>query len=277
MQDNHESSENKRTGIGAILNLDPSQKDDAYTFKFMALVCLACAIVVSAAATVLKSLQVENEKIDVQRNILGVMGLAEKDATLSSSQVSELYSKSVKCILVDQNGEVIDDDADPTSVNLEEQEKAYRELSLRNPEAAEKMQLRYPLFVTPREEPYKIYCIPISGKGLWSTLYGYLALESDANTVAGITFYKHGETPGLGGEIENPNWQEQFEGKQILNEQQELVSITVVKGKAPEGDEHAVDGLSGATLTCRGVENLLLKDLQHYLPYFKKVWEQKGN
>jgi Na+-transporting NADH:ubiquinone oxidoreductase subunit C len=177
---------------------------------------------------------------------------------------------------VDQNGNVIEEDADPTTINLEEQDGQVLEAKKRNA-SLDELSLKYPVFVTPREQPFQAYCIPIYGKGLWSTLYGYLALESDANTVRGITFYKHGETPGLGAEIENPNWQKEFVGKKILDDQGELVSIEVVKGRAPEESLHQVDGLSGATITSRGVQTLVKDALTKYRPYFEQIWKQKGS
>ena len=101
--------------------------------------------------------------------------------------------------------------------------------------------------------------LPVHGYGLWSTLYGFLALEPDANTVSGLGFYEHGETPGLGGEVDNPKWKALWEGKKLYGEQGE-VEIQVVKGavdsKTPNA-EHKVDGLAGATLTSNGVSNLL--------------------
>lgn len=266
-------------------------------FGFMATVCFLCAILVSGAATGLRSFQEENQKVDIQRNILRVMELTEPGQELSNEQVKTLYAEKVKCIVINSRGEVIDDDADPTTINLDEQRKAVQEIAIRQRRIQElqnvggqqgavttmqaavdevEKTLAFPIFVTPRTPPYDCYCIPISGKGLWSTLYGYFALESDANTVRGITFYKHGETPGLGGEIENPNWQAQFKGKKIL-ENNEFTSIRVYKAEAPEGSEHGVDGISGATITSRSVEVLLREDLERYRPYFEKIWEQKGS
>jgi len=99
---------------------------------------------------------------------------------------------------------------------------------------------------------------PIEGKGLWSTLYGYIALAPDANTVVGITFYDHGETPGLGGEVDNPRWKSLWPGRKVFDERGNPV-IQVKKGSAgpPAKDPHQVDGLSGATLTSRGVTALV--------------------
>jgi len=100
--------------------------------------------------------------------------------------------------------------------------------------------------------------LPIEGKGLWSTLYGFLALDADARTIRGITFYQHGETPGLGGEVDNPGWKARWAGRQAFDEQGE-VRIEVLKKEAgpPEEDPYHVDGLSGATITSRGVNELV--------------------
>ena len=98
--------------------------------------------------------------------------------------------------------------------------------------------------------------LPIYGKGLWGSLYGYLALKSDLQTIQGITFYQHKETPGLGGEVDNPLWKSQWDGVQLYDEAGNPAA-EVFKGPAPSDNAHAVDGLSGATITCRGVTNLI--------------------
>ena len=100
------------------------------------------------------------------------------------------------------------------------------------------------------------YIFPIEGKGLWSTLYGFLAVNKDLNTVEGIIFYAHGETPGLGGEIENPRWTGLWPGKKVFDKDGSP-AISVVKGQAKPGDPYQVDGLSGATITARGVMHLV--------------------
>jgi Na+-transporting NADH:ubiquinone oxidoreductase subunit C len=133
-----------------------------------------------------------------------------------------------------------------------------------------------PLYYCQKNGEIDSYIIPISGKGLWSTIYGYLALEPDAVTVKGITFYKHGETPGLGGEIEKEWFKQNFVGKKILSPQGELVSIAVIKGKVAdkysEGDAYRyVDGISGSTLTGNGLTQFLKEDLLQYEPFFKQI------
>jgi Na+-transporting NADH:ubiquinone oxidoreductase subunit C len=96
----------------------------------------------------------------------------------------------------------------------------------------------------------------VYGKGLWSTLYGFLSVEADKATVRGITFYKHAETPGLGGEVDNANWKQLWHGKQAFDSDG-AVALGVIKGKAPAEDPHAVDGLSGATITSNGVDDMV--------------------
>jgi len=123
------------------------------------------------------------------------------------------------------------------------------------------------------------YILPISGKGLWSTVYGYLALEQDGITIKGITFYKHGETPGLGGEIDKDWFKDSFKGKKIASPSGELVSVTIVKGKVidrvpSEEAYHCVDGISGATLTGNGINQFLKADLLKYEPYLKQIRQE---
>ena len=118
------------------------------------------------------------------------------------------------------------------------------------------------------------YAIPIAGKGLWSTLFGYFAIEPDGRTVKGITFYKHGETPGLGGEVDKPWFQQNFIGKRFVDENDQLLGIHVIKGKVQSDDQeayHKVDGISGATMTGKGLEYFLKDDLVKYEPFFKQV------
>ena len=137
---------------------------------------------------------------------------------------------------------------------------------------------RLPIYVVKADDggQASVYAIPVHGKGLWSTLYGYLALESDLDTIKGMTFYKHGETAGLGAEIAKPWFQENFVGKKIFDGEV-LRSIEVVKGKVeqliadPDDQIYAVDGISGASITGRGVADLLKEKLGIYEPYVKRV------
>ncbi len=119
--------------------------------------------------------------------------------------------------------------------------------------------------------------LPVYGKGLWGTLYGYLAVKSDLETVQGITFYQHKETPGLGGEVDNPDWKAQWEGRKLYDESGKPASL-VFKGPAPTTNAYAVDGLSGATITSRGVTNLIRYWVSDdgYGPFLKKMASEIG-
>ena len=117
--------------------------------------------------------------------------------------------------------------------------------------------------------------IPVHGKGLWSTLYGYLSLDSDLRTISGLQFYEHAETPGLGGEVDNPDWRASWKGKLAYDETGNVV-VEVVKGSVDPGSataDYKVDGLAGATLTTRGVNNLVRFWLgeQGFGPFLKKL------
>ncbi|MDX1700499.1 MAG: Na(+)-translocating NADH-quinone reductase subunit C, partial [Melioribacteraceae bacterium] len=121
------------------------------------------------------------------------------------------------------------------------------------------------------------YILPIYGKGLWSTLYGFIALDKDLKTIKGLTFYEHGETPGLGGEVDNPRWKNQWKGKQAFDEEGNI-TIEVIKGivdRSSPKSNYQIDGLSGSTITTRGVDNLVKFWLgeQGYGPFFAKQEE----
>ena len=128
-----------------------------------------------------------------------------------------------------------------------------------------------PIYVNKVNNVIQGYAIPISGKGLWSTLYGYFAIEPDCETAKGITFYAHKETPGLGGEVDKAWFQNNFIGKKFVDENGALIGIKVIKGKANPNSSHEVDGISGATVTSKGLEVFLLDDLKKYEPFFKKL------
>ena len=120
-----------------------------------------------------------------------------------------------------------------------------------------KQSLYSTVYLVEGEQGIERIILPIHGYGLWSTLYGFIALESDLNTVAGLGFYEHAETPGLGGEVDNPKWKALWPGKKVYADDSSMPAIGLIKGKAAAGDMHKVDGLAGATLTSNGVTNLV--------------------
>ncbi len=211
-------------------------REDTRTLVFAAVVCVSCSLLLSGAAAGLKSQQEANKEFDQHRNIVKAFGI--DISAISRPEIEKTFDDHVKAISAGSGDE-----------NL-------------------------PVYTwtdTGADKPSK-YAFPISGKGLWSTLYGYIALESDLETIAGLTFYKHGETPGLGAEIEKSWFQKQFAGKKLYKDG-EPTEFAVTKPGVAEGD-HAVDGISGATLTGKGVQALLRKDAAEYADYFNQI---KGN
>jgi len=235
------------------------RQSNLYTIVFIIITSLVAALILSVSSTMLKDRQERNAELDVKKNILYAVDLLKKD-----SDPEKLYKDNIRSTVVNSEGKVLEKSSLAEKIDFE------RELEKRSEER------QYPVFMSINKENGDVsaYCIPIVGKGLWSTLYGYLALETDLKTIKGISFYKHGETPGLGGEIEKPSFQKNFYGKQILTAAGELVSVTVLKGKTRPNSPsliHEVDGISGATLTSNGVNKLLKNCLTIYEPYFKTI------
>ena len=235
-----------------------------YSVVFILIITVFWGFVLSFAATSLREPQQANEKLNMRTNILLAVGLVGRDSDLGADELNGIYEESVKSFLVDHEGKVIQG-ASAEGVDLEEE--------LANPDPGA---WRLPVFVVTEGGRASVYAIPVFGKGLWSTLYGYLALSDDLDTVQGITFYKHGETAGLGAEIEQAWFQDNFVGKKIFDGG-ELRSIKVVKGKVgdvysdPSDHTYAVDGISGASMTGRGVTDLLEEKLNIYGPYIRRV------
>jgi len=226
------------------------------TFTVAALLCVVCAIVVSSAAVMLRPAQQANKLLDLKTNILASAGLLKAGVDV------ETQFEQITTRIVDMETGRFTDAVDPASYD---QRKAAKdpafsvELSGDEDIAKIKRRARYStVYLVEGEQGIEKIILPISGYGLWSTLYGFLALESDLQTVAGIGFYEHAETPGLGGEIDNPNWKASWVGKQAYSEGE--LAITILKGRVdPDrpGAESQIDGLAGATLTTKGVDNLV--------------------
>lgn len=240
-------------------------RSSAYTLGFAAAVCVSCSLVISSAAILLRDRQQKNVEIDMQKNILRCVGFAHEGAT--GEEIRRLYRENIEELVIDREGNVVEG----------------RRLSDLAPEDyldPMKDPAEFPLFVRKKDGEKLAYALPIAGKGLWSTLYGYLALEPDAETIKGITFYQHGETPGLGAEIEKAWFQDNWKGKKILGPKGRLVSVRVVKGKAKDAcpgaaAAHCVDGISGATMTNSGVTKLVASALKRYDPFFSSLRRPK--
>jgi Na+-transporting NADH:ubiquinone oxidoreductase subunit C len=226
------------------------------TFGVALALCVVCAVVVSSAAVILRPTQEVNKLLDLKTNILASAGLLQEGVSIET-QFEQISTRVVDL----DTGRFID----TVDAATYDQRKASKDpamsvaLDPKQDPAKIKRRANYAtVYLVEGEQGIEKIILPVKGYGLWSTLYGFLALEADLQTVAGIGFYEHTETPGLGGEVDNPKWKAGWIGKQAYNQGE--VVINVLKGKADmsrAGSESQIDGLAGATLTTRGVDNLV--------------------
>lgn len=237
------------------------RESTARTLVVALLVCLVCSVFVAGAAVALRPTQVENRLLDKQRSILAIAGLA--DASLSAAQVKQMFAERIQARVVDLDTGTFSDAQDPITYDpLAASKDPALSKALAGSEdiASIKRRERYStVYMVEHEGQLDTLIIPVRGYGLWSTLYGFIAVKGDLNTVAGFGFYQHGETPGLGGEIDNPNWRQLWLDKKLFDSNQD-VAIRVIKGNVDQNSataENQIDGLAGATLTSNGVTHLV--------------------
>ncbi|MDF1763344.1 MAG: Na(+)-translocating NADH-quinone reductase subunit C, partial [Oleibacter sp.] len=228
-------------------NNDSIQK----TLLVAVLLCLVCSVIVAGAAVSLKPLQVANKVEDRKMNILSAAGMLE-----SGKSISEQFENITTRIVNVSEGrfateaeiqEIRDAGLDPENYD---QRKASKMAELSqpmkgadDPASIKRLEKYAALFMVKDGDNIEKIILPIHGYGLWSTLYGFIALKGDMDTIIGLGFYSHAETPGLGGEVDNPNWKSMWEGKEVYDKDGD-VAIQVVKGQAEQGNPYQVDGLS---------------------------------
>jgi Na+-transporting NADH:ubiquinone oxidoreductase subunit C len=225
-------------------------RGDVFVIVYATVVCLICSLLLSATASALKKPQDYNVEIDRKTNVLKAFGVPiydESGKRIRAPAVEKYFADHIAELHIDAaTGREVASAADAKEA--------------------------LPLYVWKEDGRVTKYAFPIQGKGLWSTIYGYLALEGDLATIAGATFYRHGETPGLGAEVETDWFQNNFRGKKVFANGQRL-RFEIVKGKVADkyaqGNDHAVDGISGATLTGNGVMRFMNAYLDKYETYFK--------
>lgn len=240
------------------------RNSNKFTFIFAIIMVVVVGAALSFVSISLKPLQVQNSIKKEMINILGTVGVeAERE------NAEELfYANITKRITLNYKGEVVSastgqinpkDISDPFNVDVQKE--------FRNTDLA-KEERNYPMYLA-EVNGKKLAVIPMVGKGLWGPIWGYVALEEDYNTVYGAVFNHKSETPGLGAEINEKFFQEPFEGKKIYDESGDLVSINVKKGGADPSNPHAVDGITGGTITSNGVSEMLKRTLGIYDTYFQ--------
>ncbi|MFC0308813.1 Na(+)-translocating NADH-quinone reductase subunit C [Gallibacterium trehalosifermentans] len=242
------------------------------TILVVVLVSLVCSIIVASAAVGLKSIQNEQKLLDKQKNILSVAGLLPlkaKDAEIKALYAQNIEPKVVELATGDYVSNITNFDArvavkDPAQSVV---------INTDDDKAGIKVRAKYAEVYLVKDAQGNVsqIVLPIYGTGLWSVMYGFVSVAPDANTIKGITYYEQGETAGLGGEIANPNWQKYFVGKKLFDAQ-EQVAIKIGKGASADKD-HGIDGLSGATLTTKGVQGSFDYWFGHngFGPYLDKI------
>jgi Na+-transporting NADH:ubiquinone oxidoreductase subunit C len=239
-------------------------------------VCVVCSVFVSSAAVYLKPMQEANKALEKKRYILLAAGLMEEG---ERADVDELFKQiDPRWIEISTGKFVAEEDLPPESLDERKAAKdpKYSE-EIQDPHVGIGRKANYrQVYFTGKGDEIERIILPVHGKGLWSTMYGFLALDRDMTTIRSFAFYEHGETPGLGGEVDNPRWKASWVGKRAFDDTWEL-KLTVVKGNAGPDAVYEVDGLSGATLTARGVQNLVRFWLgeEGYGPLLKKLREGK--
>ncbi|MBN1379101.1 MAG: Na(+)-translocating NADH-quinone reductase subunit C [Gammaproteobacteria bacterium] len=220
--------------------------------------CLVCSVVVSTAAVILKPIQQANKNLDMQAKILATVDLLDKKTDIQTQFKRYIETRVIEL----ESGRFVED----IDAATYDQRKAAKDPATSvelNPEqdfANIKRRAKYAtVYLVKQNDVLQYVVLPVHGYGLWSTMYGFIALKSDLNTLYGLNFYEHAETPGLGGEIENPAWQALWKDKQLYSSDRAAQpALEVIKGKASGTDViHQIDGIAGATLTSRGVSNMI--------------------
>ncbi len=228
------------------------QFSNRYIFIFSAIMVVAVATLLSLAATLLQPAQEKNLEVEKKRNMLESINVQ-----VTRENTEELYDKFIKeSFVINSKGEPVDGVDAFTVVLRNEQKKPLGEQFL-------------PVFRAEPDDGEKVIIIPVEGKGLWGPLYGYVSLKSDMNTIYGTNFDHKSETPGLGAEINTSAFENQFLGKKLFDNEN-FISIQVLKGGAPEGDIHGVDAISGGTITSKGLQKMIFDCLQKYNGYLLK-------
>jgi Na+-transporting NADH:ubiquinone oxidoreductase subunit C len=258
----------------------PRLESTSYTLGFAAAVCVVCALLVSVAAVGLSERQENNARLYRQKNVLLAAGLVKPGEDLSAAELLKIFDANIETRLIDLStgAPVPPGKLDPTTYD---QRRARTDPTLsraappNNAGISRLPSVGTAYYVMDKGKVAQVV-LPIEGAGMWGTLYGFISMDRDGNTVRGLTFYDQKETPGLGGEIGNPKWQALWQGRRAYDAKWEP-KLTVIKGAAgpPDRDPHRIDGLSGATITSNSVARLIgfWLSADGYAPYLKRLRE----
>jgi len=241
---------------------------NGYVFGFATVVCVVCSVALSGVSLSLRDRQELNRERDLHKNILGALGLPEDGSELDGPKIDELWEKRVQQRFITPDnkkaGKELDQDGDG-DLDQDDVDIARKNAGDGAPEVLS-------VYVRIDGDSVGAIAMPLNGKGLWGPISGYLALDPSASTVMGATFSAPKETPGLGAEIQEPKFVDQWTGKK-LQKGSGPAPIRVVKGQSellcPGNVDQCVDGVSGATITSRGVDEMVATAVQHYDAYLK--------
>jgi len=227
------------------------RNSNTYTFIFAIVMVVVVAAALAFTATTLKPLQAENVRQEKMQNILSTIGI-----NVTRKEASDQFSQFVKEELALNSDGTVNTEVDAFKIELMKETKKPSD------------EQAFPLYIAEKEGK-KFYVIPLFGAGLWKEIWGYVALDQDKNTIVGASFDHAGETAGLGAEINQSWYEDQYIGKTILDDNNNFVSVQAVKSGATADPKHSVDAISGGTITSDGVSDMLEERLGNYLPYFK--------
>ena len=226
-----------------------------YTVIYIIIIVVLVGTALAATSMALKDRQNENIAADKMKQILASVHIVPEPG----QKVSEVFNKYITAqTVVNSQGEETGTDA--FSVNVQEQSKI-----------ADGAKRQLPVYICTLPVAGTKYIIPVYGAGLWGPIWGYVAVDADGSTIYGAYFAHQGETPGLGAEIEKPFFQNQFENKHLFKDGKFLPVAVVKKGQKPLDGEDYVDGISGGTITSRGVSTMLHDCLLPYQAYLEKL------
>ena len=236
-----------------------NKESNIYTFTFAIIMVLVIGVILAVTSEVLQPRKKQNKNDKKMMDILSAINI---DASRENAQ--EQYDKYISSSsIIDSEGGVLEGDAFKIDVLFQ-----YRDKTLLPQER------RYPLFKA-QKDSNEYFIVPMVGSGLWGPIWGFVALENDYNTIYGAAFDHKTETPGLGAEINQDFFEEPFIGKKIIDDQGLFVSIEVQKGGAESDDPHAVDGITGGTITSDGVTDMLKNTLMIYNKYFSSLIDEQ--
>jgi Na+-transporting NADH:ubiquinone oxidoreductase subunit C len=244
------------------------QQSNTYVITFSVILTIVLGLLLSGTSEILKPIQQKAVALDTKKQILGAVIPVEELAAMKPEEIDAFYESRISSKVVDINGEEVTEQ-DGVSITAESVDVG------KNYKKAPENRL-YPVFIFHSEgnsDDVISYIFPVYGNGLWDNIWGYLALQTDINTIEGVTFSHAGETPGLGARITSRDIQNRYVGKEIFDASGNLVSVDMQKGEGRDysGENHKVDGLSGATITAVGVNKMLKNYLESYKSYLEKI------